>query len=123
VRERGEGACGRGRGDGPAFQCRRSFSATKGLTVVTGPRAQAEDLLARKRAQLEEATRLRTALAEHHHAAGAAGSSHASGDVGSEPAAAGGGAGAANGDTAEQDRLKRAEVFRQVGQGPLVGGL
>ncbi len=113
---------GAGVATGPLFSADGVWT-TKGLTVVTGPRAQAEDLLARKRAQLEEATRLRTALAEHHHAAGAAGSSHASGDAGSEPAAAGGGAGTANGDTAEQDRLKRAEIFRQVGQGPLVGGL
>lgn len=76
---------------------------------------QAEELLARKRAQLEEASRLRAAVAQHHYGDSGGGGGHPAGEVGSEPAAAGGSGGlSANTDTAEQDRVKRAEIFRQV---------
>ncbi len=73
---------------------------------------QAEELLARKRAQLEEASRLRAAVAQHNYGEGASG--HSAADVSSESAAAAGGGSGSSVDTAEQDRLKRAEIFRQV---------
>ena len=69
------------------------------------PRGQAEELLARKRAQLEEASRLRVAAQQHQAESAAA---HHAAEAGSEPAAAGAA------DSADQDRLKRAEIFRQV---------
>ncbi len=68
-------------------------------------RGQAEELLARKRAQLEEASRLRVAAQQHQAETAAA---HHAAEAGSESAAAGGA------DSADQDRLKRAEIFRQV---------
>ena len=74
-----------------------------GLTRLS--RVQAEELLARKRAQLEEASRLRVAAQQHQAESAAA---HHAVEAGSEPAAAGAA------DSADQDRLKRAEIFRQV---------
>ncbi len=72
--------------------------------LTTLPRGQAEELLARKRAQLEEASRLRVAAQQHQAESAAA---HHAAEAGPEPAAAGA-------DSADQDRLKRAEIFRQV---------
>ncbi len=68
-------------------------------------RGQAEELLARKRAQLEEASRLRVAAQQHQAEAAAA---HHAVEAAPEPAAVGAA------DSADQDRLKRAEIFRQV---------
>ncbi len=78
---------------------------------------QAEELLARKRAQLEEASRAKLSAQQAHAAA-----AHTHPHTPSSPdpardslhAAAAGGAGASPAETADQDRLKRAEVFRQV---------